>query len=467
MRTERVGAARPAPARARSRWSAAQIGTNRSAEGPGSRTPAPARRAPRRPATRSSRSTDPLPPLLRTCAIAPPGICSAGAMMSGSPMAIHRYGARQLDAVEHDRAARARERAARRDALVVELDRLRPGVAHLLEHVEHRERLDEPVGLREGDDHPGPLGRKPAREDPLRLGAAPQRVERRLATVRAGEQVVALPREVGRLPRERVAAVRGLVEDADEVALPHPGEVRLARTAGPARPARSPRTAHRTPATICARVARGWSARPRTAQPLGGSAASGLDAPARRRPRRPAVRRLRSRSPCSSGRRTLGRPGHGRPVGSTRSGSSGRGAGVDSSGTARPARPVGASVGSSGTTGGSGVRLVGLGLVRHDRRQGVRLVGLGLVRHDRWQGVRRRARPARRAAGSCVGRARPARPAAASSPRRLRLVRHDRGQRVRRLRLVRHDGRQGVGLVGGRPTGPARPGRPAGCTVTP
>ena len=339
-------------------------------------------------------------------------------------MAIHRYGARQLDAVEHHRAARARERAARRDPLVVELDRLRPGVAHLLEHVEHRDRLDRPVGLRERDDHPGPLGRQPTREDPLRLGTAPQGVQRGLAAVRAGEQVVPLSCEVGRLARERVPAVRGLVEDADQVALPHPGEVRLARL---------PDLRDQREAEDRAQDA-GQDLRP------GGPR---LAAPGRAPPSRSAARR----SGLADGRVALRRPG-----GSSRrsglgclgaSGSAGATSGASnirtSCGTGSARRSlVGTAeldvvgLGSSGTTGGSEFGsssgrpvaascLVGLVLGTTGGSE-FDLVALGLVRHDRRQRVRRR-----------------------------RLVRHDRGRERFVGLVVRHDRRQRVRLVGGQP----------------
>ena len=241
------------------------------------------------------RRPSPSPPLLRTCAIAPPGICSAGAMMSGSPMTIHRYGALSSTPSSTTAPRRAGERAARRDALVVELDRLRPGVAQLLEHVEHRDRLDEPVGLRERDDHARPLGRQPTREDALRLGAAPQRVERRLAAVRARQQVVALPREVGRLAararRRGSWSRRGCGPGRPAASRRGPSR----RTAGPARRARSrgPRTGRRRG------PAPGWPA----------AAAPGRAPPSRSAPWR---RRRRSRSDAAASR-TASRLGRRRP----------------------------------------------------------------------------------------------------------------------------------------------------------
>ena len=278
-------------------------------------------------------------------------------MMSGSPMAIHRYGAVSSTPSSTTAPPVPGERAARRDALVVELDRLRPGVAHLLEHVEHRDRLDEPVGLREGDDHPGPLRRQPAREDPLRLGAAPQGVERRLAAVRAGQQVVPLAREVGRLARERVAPVRGLVEDADEVALPHPGEVRLAGL---------PDLRHEREAEDRAQDA-GHDLRPGGAR---------LERPAEDRPPARRLRGDRARRPAR--RRSVTSSGLRRPASASASRAPARQRRARPAATGRPRRRV------VGTAAASRPRR--RRLVRHDRRQRVDLVGA--------------ARPARRAAAS-------------------------------------------------------------------
>src|SRR5690606_5940901 len=121
---------------------------------------------------------------------------------------------RQRRAVDDQRAVLLEEPAGRHDAHAGQLDRLGTGVAQLLEHVHHLLRGERRRAC-DRDDDARSLDRRGAREDPLHLEV----VLGGAARVGAAQQGGAVLAQLARLLRQRLVALRDLVEQPDEVVL--------------------------------------------------------------------------------------------------------------------------------------------------------------------------------------------------------------------------------------------------------